>query len=106
MRVPTQLLRETLSIEDFTGNGARGPLHGAPRTTRASVQPTSKLMTDSRGVEVVVDAMAIVRPEAGPVPVESRVTWAGQVYRVVSSFAMPDTRRPSHWELGLVRWAG
>lgn len=106
MRVPTNLLRETLTIEDFLGNGARGTLHGAARTTRSSVQPTSKLVTDSRGQQVVVEILAIIRPEAGPVLAESIITWAGTRYRVVSAYAMPDTRRPSHWELALARYAG
>lgn len=106
MRVPNHALRESISVQDAAGNGARGPVHGAARTIRAAVQPTSKLITNSRGVEVVADFLAIIRPEAGPVPVESRVTWAGAVYRVETAVPMPDTRRPSHWELYLVRWSG
>lgn len=106
MRIPTHLLRETISVQDYAGPGAKGPAYAAARSLRASMQPTSRLVTDPTGRTVTVDLVALVRPEAGQIPVESRVTWAGGTYRVVQVVPMPDTRRPSHWELGLMRYAG
>lgn len=106
MRVPHSQLRETVSVEDFAGSGSHGPVYAAARSVRASMQPTSRLLIEDNGREVTVTVLGIIRPEAGPVPVQSRVTWAGVVYRVATSIPMPDTRRPDHWEIGLVRYAG
>lgn len=111
MRVPRELLRDTVTIEDFGGSGARGPVYDAPRSVRGSVQPTSRLATSqnaatgSFGVTVVIDALVVIRPEDGPVRPESRVTARGVGYRVVQSYPMPDERRPSHYELALARHA-
>lgn len=106
MRIPNSALRESISVADWAGSGAHGTTHGAPRTIRAAVQPTSRLVVDARGKEVVAELQVLIRPEAGPVRPESKVTWAGVVYRVLAAVPMPDTRRPSHHELFLTRYAG
>ncbi len=106
MRVPTFALRETISIQDFRGSGSHGPVYADARVVRASVQETSRLVTDTRGRAVTLELLAQVRPESGPVLIESRVAWQGRVYRVVTAYASPDTRRPTHWELGLSRFVG
>lgn len=105
MRVPSELLRFKVTVEDFVGPGALGPVYGKPRVVRASVQSTYRLVTSSPGYTVTVDALVIVRPEVGPVLPESRVTARGTVYRVFQCYAMPDERRPSHYELHLTRFA-
>lgn len=106
MRIPNHLLRETISVQDFAGSGAKGPTYSTTRSLRAAMQPTSRLVTDATGRTVTVDLVALVRPEAGPIPVESRVVWNGATYRVVQAVPYPDTRRPTQWELGLMRYAG
>ena len=105
MRIPHQLLRETVSIEDFAGSGARGPVYSPARSVRGLVQQTSRLMNDLHGNQVPIDALLLVRPEDGPVPVESKVTWLTTIYRVGQALPMPDSRRPSHYELSLIRYA-
>lgn len=105
MRVPHELLRETIAIEDFTGSGARGPVYAPARNVRASMQQTTRLFIDGRGNQRTVDILGIVRPEAGPVATESRVTWMGVTYRVEACYPMPDSRRPYHYELALIRLA-
>lgn len=106
MRVPNQILRERIVIENYEGSGARGPVYAEPRTVRANVQQTSRLMTDNDGSQVTADTLCIIRPEAGPVPAESRVEWNGQTFRVIRAYPMPDTRRPSQWELAMSVYAG
>ena len=54
---------------------------------------------------VTTVSRVVIRPEAGPVPVESRVTFAGNKYRVVEAYPVPDARRPTQWELTLAKWA-
>jgi len=105
MRVPRSLLRDTAEIRDYLGSGARGPTFQVIRTVRCSVQATHKFMASDDGRNVLVTVAMIIRPEDGPVPVESKVTFDGADYRVVKTFAYPDTRRPSHYEVSLTSYA-
>lgn len=106
MRVPHELLRETISVEAYGGAGAKGPVYAPATSMRASMQSTSRMTTDSRGTQRVVDVLAIIRPENGPLATETRVTWAGVTFRVASCMPIPDSRRPTHYELELLRYAG
>lgn len=106
MRVPHETLQERVTIEDYLGDGSLGPTFAAGRVVRASVQPTTRLITDSMGVVVTVVSVIIIRPEAGPVPAESRVTDpSGRKFRVIQGDPFPNARRPVHWELTVARWA-
>ena len=105
IRVPRSLLRSTAVIQDYLGEGARGPRYSDARTVRCSIQPTSRLMTHEDGATVAVDTLMIIRPEDGPVPIESRVTAESVEYRAVRTFAYPDGRRPTHFEVALLRYA-
>jgi hypothetical protein len=60
---------------------------------------------DNTGVTQDIDALAVIRPEDGPVEVETIVEYGDVKWRVIRAYAMPDTRRPSHWELALTRYA-
>lgn len=103
MRVPNYVLRETIAVEEYNGAGARGPTYSPQRSIRALMQPTNRLLTEQDGHVVTIDTIMIARPESGLLPVQSRVTWGGDNYRVLRAFAMPDTRRPTHLEYSLTR---
>lgn len=105
MRVPHALLRDTISVEDYDGSGAMGPTFAAAREVRASVQETEQLIADGQGRVVTTVVKAIIRPEAGPIAPESRVTYGGETYRVVGAYPVPDERRPTQWELTLSKWS-
>ena len=106
MRVPNQALRDRVTIEDYRGSGSMGSGFEAGRVVRATIQSTSKLITSDTGQVVTVVSVIIIRPEAGPVPVESRVTDSlGRKFRVVAADPYPDARRPSQWELLVSKWA-
>ena len=96
-----------ITVRDYQGSGARGAVYGEPRTIRAQVQPTSRVWIerDNTGVSQDIDALAVIRPEDGPVTVESIVAYGDTKWRVFRSYAMPDERRPYHWELALTRYA-
>jgi hypothetical protein len=104
MRVPHEALRESIVVEDYRGAGAYGVAFEDPRILRANVQRTERLEVTTHGRQLLATTLVIIRPEAGPVPVESKVTWNGDEFRVVRAFAVPDTRRPSHWELSIAPW--
>lgn len=99
IRIPGFLLRDRIQIEDHSGGTAYGPSYAASRTIKARVESTTRLTIDRGGNNVRAEAIAYIRPEAGPVPVESRVTWGGKTYRVLAAGAVPDERRPTHREL-------
>lgn len=103
-RVPTSLLRQTISVENLLGSGAYGDTFAAVRTMRASVQHTENFVEGERGQQRVIDTVVIIRPEDGPVPVGSRVTSGTDTFRVVKTFPIPDAHSPSHYELMVSRW--
>jgi hypothetical protein len=107
MRIPHTLLRMEVDIREYGGSGARGAVYGDTRTVRADVQATTRVWVerDNTGVSQDIDALAIIRPEDGPIPVESIIEHGGVKWRVVRSYGMPDERRPYHWELALTRYA-
>ena len=104
MRIPHEALRETITVEDYEGSGAYGATFAAPRSVRASVQNTDRLLVDTHGRQVLSNILILIRPEAGPVPVESKLTWGAETLRVVRVFPVPDSVRPSHWELTAGPW--
>lgn len=105
MRVPHEALRDTIAIENWTSAGSMGEGFAASRNVRASVQPSSRLLVGPSGTDVSAVYNVIIRPEAGPVPVGSRVTHQGQQFRVLQSAPYPDARRPSHYELIITDWS-
>lgn len=103
MRIPRNRLRSRITVERYAGQGARGATYEPPQErVRASVQPSSRLVVsaDARTVTGVLEVLT--RPEED-IPVESRVTYDGQKYRVVVSALMPDEVRPTHREMTLAR---
>lgn len=97
----------SIVVRDYQGSGARGAVYGEPRTIRSQVQPTSRVWIerDNTGVTQDIDALAVIRPEDGPVTVESIIEYGTTKWRVIRSYAMPDERRPYHFELALTRYA-
>lgn len=101
-RVPGFLLRDRVTIEDYAGSSAYGDTFSAGRSgVKASVEPTNRLIVTRDGQQARAEALMVIRPEDGPVPVGSRVTWGGEAYIVLSAGAIPNEVRPSHRELWL-----
>jgi hypothetical protein len=106
VKIPRQLLRDVITIRDFAGSGSLGPTFGAPRTLRASVQPTTRVIVGPDGRNLQCSAMILIRPEDGPIRPESRVTYPPDAYRVLVCEPMPDRRRPTHYEILAETWIG
>jgi len=103
VRIPRFALRETVSIENFVSSGSRGAVYAEATEQVAQVEPVSQLITDDDGRIIAGNYYVIIRPEVGNVPLESRLTWKGQKYRVVQSVGVPSERRPTHRELIVVK---
>ena len=99
MRPP--FLLDSMSVEAFTGTGARGPTYASAVAVRCDVQPDFRLVVDNQGRQFQAVAVAIVRPES-TFAVESRVTTSdGRKYRVIADDPLPDASRTHHRELVL-----
>lgn len=86
-------------IRDYAGDGAYGPVYGDPRTVKANVQPTFQFMEEGPQMQSWVVILIVIRPEDGPVKLESEVEHLGVAYRVTHAYPIPDSYRPDHWEL-------
>jgi len=94
-------LHDTMSVEAFTGTGARGPTYATALSVRCSVQPDFRLILDAQGRQFQAQALAIVWP-GSVFPVESRVTTTdGKKYRIIADSPLPDSKRPDHREISL-----
>lgn len=103
MRIPRNRLKSRITVERHAGGGSRGAVYDPPQEgVRALVQPDPRLIVSSDARTVTAALLVITRPEED-IPVESRVTYGGQRYRVVSSALMPDERSPAHREMTMAR---
>ena len=88
-RIPGFVARERLSVEPYAGAGAHGDTYGTAITVRAMVEPMVRLVKTSTGLEATSELAAYVRPPVVEIPVESKVTRAGRLYRVLAAAPWP-----------------
>jgi len=101
--MPSFLLRERPTVENWQGDTSVGPTYAEARVVKAAMQATDRLVHDRDGKQATASVVMLVRPEVGPTTLESRVSWRGRLYRVLSEAAVPDERRPAFRELLLER---
>ena len=100
MKVPTSLLRETITVEAFLGTGAYGPSYGAAQSLRARVEGKRRVVRKADGTDLISSATATIRPDV-TVATESRVTHGANVYEVVDVIVGEGLTRPAYLELVL-----
>ncbi|MFD1940535.1 hypothetical protein ACFSKW_54680 [Nonomuraea mangrovi] len=100
--IPAFLLRHTVEIEPFEGEGPFGPEFGTAVTERAFVDEKRRLVRDAEGAEVVSETTVYMRL-AATCPAGSRVTVNGR-----TSYVITASRRdggglptPDHLEVAL-----
>lgn len=106
MKIPRQLLREIITVRDWSDSGSFGPVFGQPHTLRASVQPTTRVIIGADGRSLQCSAQILIRPEDGPIRPESRVSLGSDGWRVIVCEPVPDHRRPTHFEILAETWTG
>lgn len=93
MIIPGYMLTTEIAVEPYAGDtGAGGPAYGASVTVRAHVEPRRILERAGRegtGSRAAVVAMFALVPPGTVIPVESRVTYLGRVYRVSEVVEQP-----------------
>lgn len=99
MRVPSSLLRSSITVEPYLGAGAYGPSYGTAVTLRARVEGRRRAVRRPDGTDVIASATATIRPEGPDVPVESRVVHAGRTYEVLDVVLGEGLTRPTYREL-------
>lgn len=103
MAIPPTLLRQTITIEPYTGDGARGPLYGAPVTVRCYLEQKTRVVRAPDGRQVTSTSRLFC--DRGPVvTTESRVTLPGGRQPRVLQVADLDTQglvQIDHLEISL-----
>lgn len=81
--LPSKILQNTLTVEPFLGEGAKGPRYGPPADKRCRLDSNERVtIMNGRGAQVVSRAVAYVRPE-NRLANQSRVTIDGIRYEVL-----------------------
>lgn len=63
MKIRRALLKDLVSIETYTGDGAYGPVFNTAVTFKVNVDQTRRLVRNAAGVEVVSEATLMSHPE-------------------------------------------
>lgn len=104
VKVPTSLLRQTVTVEAYLGDSAVGPVYGSPTTVRARVEGKRRAVRRANGTDVISTASITVRPDVN-IPTESRivaphpVTGADETFEVLEVITGAGLARPSHFEV-------
>lgn len=100
--IASALLRQTATVEPYTGESATGPLFGDPVAYPARVRPKRRWMNTTTGEVSVSDAAMDMRPDA-VVAVKDRVTVGETIYRVMDVAEVMGLTRPESIEATLSR---
>lgn len=63
MKIRRSLLKDLVSIETYTGDGAYGPVFDPAITVKVNVDQTRRLVRNAAGVETISEATLMVHPE-------------------------------------------
>jgi head-tail adaptor len=100
--IPGSLLRHTIEVRTYLGEGAYGPTYAEARTVRCFVDDRRRLVRSSGGDETVSETTVYCRLDED-IPAESRVTVNGRDTAVISVSRMDGggLATPDHLELAL-----
>jgi hypothetical protein len=83
MRIPQWMLPHQVQLDIYKGAGAYGPLFDPAVSARARVESRLGVTVAPSGNDVVYEAVATFGPETAVTP-ESRLTYGGRVYTVIT----------------------
>jgi len=96
MKIRRSLLKDLVTVETYSGEGAYGPNFDAPVTVKVNVDQTRRLVRNTAGDEVVSEATLAVHPAPRDETTralldattlftpESQVTISGRAAKVIS----------------------
>ena len=102
MTLPRRFRTHTISVEPYTGTGARGPQFGTAVAVECRVEEKVQLVRSDTGEEVV-SSSTVFCDLATVIPAESRVTVNGRVTSVltVATFNTAGRSRLEHKQVFL-----
>lgn len=74
-RLPGRVMRHTITVEPYLGDGAYGPLYGPPASVRCFLDEQTRMVRSPDGRQVTSTSTAYC-PLATVCPTESRITLA------------------------------
>lgn len=104
MKVPTSLLRQTITVEPYLGDSAYGPVYGPATTARGRVEGKRRAVRKRDGTDVISTASITVRPDVN-IPTESRVvaphpvTGLDETFEALEVITMQGLNRPAGFEV-------
>ena len=85
MKVRRSLLKDSVTIESYLGEGAYGPSYGDPVTFHCDMDPTRRLVRNGNGEEVVSSGSFSLHPDdADLFTPQSRLTIGGKTTALIS----------------------
>jgi len=106
VKIPRQILRDVVTIRDWTGSGSFGATFGSSYTRRVSVQPTTRVIIGPTGATLRCDVSILIRPEDGPIRPQSWIKLGSSSWRVLECSPVPTIQRPTHYEILAATWTG
>lgn len=86
MKIRRSLLKDTVTVETYQGEGAYGAVYAAAVSVRVNVDGTRRLVRDASGAEVIAEATLSVHPsDASLFAPESRLTINGYTSKVINA---------------------
>lgn len=98
--IPGFLLRHTVLVAPYEGQGAYGETYGPERTVRCFIDDTRRLVRNTNGDETVSETTVLCRL-GEDIPPESRVTVNGRVTTVIAVSRMDGGGLPTPDHLAL-----
>lgn len=84
MRLPRRFMPHTVTVEPYEGDGAHGPIYGAPVEVDCLIDESRKVVRNADGVEVVSEVTFFCGVDE-QVPPSSKVTVRGRDTYVIAS---------------------
>ena len=100
MKIRRSLLKSTITVRSYAGEGPYGPAYAAAVTVRCNVDASRRLVRNAAGDEVVSEATLHAHPDvADAFPPESLVTINGRNTVVIGAKTHTLRGRPTHVEV-------
>ena len=106
MRIPPSLRRETVAVRRYLGQGAYGPVYGAPAVFTPPergvyVEPGFRRVVNAQGEEVVASVTAFFDAGADDITPGTLAEWQGRTYKVIDAQPIRPFGRTNHVEVVL-----
>ena len=100
MKVRRSLLKDSVTVETYGGDGSYGPVYASPLTIACNVEMKNRLVRSANGDEYVSQPRLTVHPaDVAAFTPETRVTVQGRASTVLSVALMTFRGRASHAEV-------